>query len=449
MPGTVKVAHIALVSGGAVLLAAFGASATDLPAKMPAKAPAAVAALSAVDWTGFYFGGHVGGGWAQARGTYDDTNDFGPIDFSASGFVGGAQAGYLWQTGRLVYGVEIDGSWGDLESNRTDNEGDQQRMETSLLTSARLRSGAAIDNTLIFGTIGIAYVKSEFTVIGDVPSPATVDVDGWGLVSGLGAEFALPPNWSLRGEYLYYAVNKSVDIPGLTGDSSANDFVKLDGVHVVRLAANYRFNASQARLAAPAANWTGLYLGAHGGYGQSRMPGGYDEDGNHGSFDIDPRGFAGGGQVGYNWQNGAWVYGVEGDGTWGGMEDDRTDGEGSKQTLETTLLASLRGRIGIAADNRLYYVTAGWGYGSSKLEVVEGGVPASVSFNANGAVVGSGVDWAFAPNWSARLEGLTYLFDKQKDIPTLTADSNAQDFVRQSTVNVIRVGVNYRFGGPN
>jgi outer membrane immunogenic protein len=301
---------------------------------------------------------------------------------------------------------------------------------------------------LIFGTIGLAYVRSEFTAVGDVPSPATRDVNAFGIVSGFGAEVALASNWSLRGEYLYYAVNHREDITTLTSESAGSDFVKIDGIHVARIAANYRFNASQAAMAAPAVNWSGVYIGAHAGYGRSRITGIYDTADDHGSFDIDPRGFLGGGQIGFNWQNGAWVYGIEADGSWSGMDDDRVDTDGDTQTLKTTSLFSLRGRVGIAASDRLYYVTAGWGHGRSKLDVVESGVPASVSFNANGAVIGSGTEWAFAPNWSARLEGLTYLFDKRVAIPTLTTDSGAEDFVRQSTVNVIRVGLNYRFGSP-
>lgn len=438
----------AFFMGGTMLLTALTASAADIPAKMAVKT-VAVPALTAVDWTGLYLGGHVGWGSALSRGTYDDVGDTGPIDFRANGFLGGAQAGYNWQAGRLVYGVEIDGTWGKLDANRTDDEGDVQRIETNFLGSARFRSGAAIDNTLIYGTIGLGYAQSKFTVTGDVPSPASQNLNGWGLVSGFGAEVAVAPNWSLRGEYLYYAINKRVDIPTLTTDSDPTDFAKLDGVHVARIAANYRFNGSQARMAAPAANWSGFYIGAHGGYGTSRIPGVYDEVGDNGSFDIDPRGGIGGLQVGYNMQNGAWVYGVEADGTWSGMKDDRVDGDGDTQTLKTTSLASIRGRVGVAADNRLYYVTGGWGFARSKLDVVEGGTPASVSVDSNGFVVGSGVDWALTPNWSVRLEGLTYILDKRVNIPTLTPDSDTQDFVRQSTVNVIRVGVNYRFGGPN
>jgi outer membrane immunogenic protein len=432
------------------MLTALAASAADIPMKMATQTPApSVAALTAADWSGFYIGGHIGGGWAQSRATY--ANDFapGPIDLTASGLVAGAQVGYNWQVGRLVYGVEVDGSWGNLDASRTDAVGDDQRIKTNFLGSARLRTGAAIDNVLIFGTIGLAYVRSEFTAIGDVPSPASRDVDAFGIVSGFGAEVALAPNWSLRGEYLYYTVDKRENITTLTDASDPVDYVKIDGVHVVRLAANYRFNGSQARIAAPAVNWSGFTIGAHAGYGRSRMTGIYDGGGDNGSFDIDPKGFLGGGQVGFNFQNGAWVYGIEADGTWSGMDADRADADNATQTLKTTSLMSVRGRVGIAAGEKLYYVTAGWGYGRSKLDVVDAGVPGNVSFDANGAVIGSGVDWAFAPNWSARLEGLTYLFDKSVNIGNLTGDSDPGDFVRQSTVNVIRLGLNYRLGGLN
>lgn len=432
------------------MLTALAASAADIPRKIAAKdpAPAAVAALTATDWSGLYLGGHVGWGSALSRGTYDDIDDSRAIDFAAHGFLYGAQVGYNWQLGRLVYGIEVDGTWGSLKDSRTDNNADRQRMTTDFLGSVRFRSGAAIDNIWVYGTIGLGYAQSKFTVTGDIPNPASQKLDGWGIVSGLGAEVAVAPNWSLRGEYLYYAINKRADIPNLTTDSDPADFVKLDGVHVARLAANYRFNGSQGRAAAPAVNWAGFYIGAHGGYGSSRILGAYDEFGDNGAFDIDPRGGVGGLQAGYNIQSGAWVYGVEADGSWSGMKKDRTDTEGDNQTLKTDRLASVRGRIGVAADNRLYYVTGGWGLVRSQLDVFENN-RASKAFDSNGLVIGSGMDWAFSPNWSVRLEGLTYLMNKAVNTSTLTGDADGKDFVRQDAVKVIRVGVNYRFGGLN
>ncbi len=173
------------------------------------------------------------------------------------------------------------------------------------------------------------------------------------------------------------------------------------------------------------------------------------KSGDSGSFDMDPAGVIGGLQVGYNMQRGAWVYGIEADGSWGGMSDDRLDSNGNTQKLKTTSLASVRGRIGVAADNWLYYITGGWGMVNSKLSVVDAGTPASTSFTSHAVVIGSGVDWAFTPNWSVRLEGLTYLTDNRNSITTLTATSDVHDFVRQDLVAVVRVGINYRFGGPN
>jgi outer membrane immunogenic protein len=205
----------------------------------------------------------------------------------------------------------------------------------------------------------------------------------------------------------------------------------------------------QPREAAPAANWAGFYVGAHGGYGLSRIVGVFNETNDNGALDIDPRGLLGGLQAGYNVQSGAFVYGVEADGSWSGMKDDRIEADGDTQSLKTTALASVRGRVGIAADKRLYYLTGGWGFASSALDVVQGGIPANVSFESNGVVIGSGFDWAWGQNWSLRLEGLTYLFDKRTGIPALTGASDPQDYLRQSTVNVVRVGANYRFGGPN
>jgi outer membrane immunogenic protein len=185
------VTSIALLAGGSALnpLAAIAA---DLPSK-PIAAPVVAAATSA-DWSGFYLGGHVGWAAALSRGTYNDFADNGPIDFAATGPLYGVQGGYNWQNGRLVYGVELDSSWDSLNANRTDRFGDRVNMETNWLASARFRSGAAIDNFYFFGSIGVGYAQSKYTVTGAVPFSASRDIDGWGLTSGFGAEYSITPN---------------------------------------------------------------------------------------------------------------------------------------------------------------------------------------------------------------------------------------------------------------
>jgi outer membrane immunogenic protein len=442
------VTSIAILAGGTALnpLAALAA---DLPSR-PVAAPVIAAATSA-DWSGFYLGGHAGWAAALSRGTYNDFADSGPIDFAATGPLYGVQGGYNWQNGRLVYGVELDSSWDSLNADRTDRLGDRSKMETNWLASARFRSGAAIDNFYFFGSIGVGYAKSKYTVTGEnvAPSSASKDLDGWGLTSGFGAEYSITPNWSVRAEYLFYAISQREDTSTLNSRSNSSDFAKFDGIHVARVAASYRFGGDTPRRVdtAPAWNWAGFYVGAHAGYGTSRIIGAYDEVGDHGSFDMDPTGAIAGLHAGYNFQNGAFVYGIEADGSWGGMTNDQTDKDGGTQKLKTDSLASVRGRIGVTAANQLYYLTAGWGFVNSKINVDVADGSASKSLSSNGVVIGSGFEWAFNENLSARIEGLTYLNDKKVSLSNLIpADSDAKDFMRQDMVTVVRAGVTYRFG---
>jgi outer membrane immunogenic protein len=433
---------LSVVSLAAMTLGLAGTVyAADMPMKAPPLAP------PVTNWAGFYLGVHGGWGSGQFTGTYDDGGDFGPMDFPVHGGVAGGQIGYNFQFGRIVHGVELDASWADIKGDITDNDGDVREFKTNFLGSLRYRGGITADNILLYSTIGVGYARSKFTVTNDVPSPASIRLNKWGLVTGLGAEWALAPNWSVRGEYLYYYFGKTEGIPTLTTDSEPTDFVRIDGIHVIRVGANYRFGGTASRPASgPVTNWAGLYIGVHGGYGLSRITGVYDEGGDNGAFAINPRGFIGGGQIGYNWQSGAWVYGVEADGTWGAMKKSRVDTESDTEELKTNLLASGRVRVGITADDKLFYLTGGVGYARSKLTVT-GDVPspATATLSSWGPVVGSGVEWAFAPKWSLRLEGLTYLMNNKKELPALTSDSEPQDFIRQSTIWVTRAGVNYRF----
>lgn len=443
------------IAVSAIALAAglSAAQAADLGVKGPVyKAPVA----NVLDWSGFYVGVHGGVASGQYRDNYDDAGDFGRGDFAKAGALLGGQVGYNRMYGRTLYGIELDASWAGIRSSIIDNEGDTRQFKTNFLASARLRTGVAVDNWLLFSTIGVAYAQSKFTLIGtggDTPSPASVSLNSVGFVSGLGAEYAFAPNWSVRGEYLFYRFNKRRDIPALTNDSDATDFVKLDNIHVFRVAANYRFNGmAPVRPAAPTTDWRGFYVGAHAGYGRSRMPGIYDEAGDNGSLDIDPRGFLGGAQFGHNWQSGSWVYGLELDGTWSGMNKSRIDDEGDTQKLKLSTLASFRGRIGGVSGDKLFYLTGGVGYARSSFTLIGTGgdtpSPAKVSLSAWAPVIGAGTEWAFAPGWNARLESLTYFFNKRVNMPALTNDSDAEDYIRQSTVSVVRLGVNYRFNSP-
>jgi outer membrane immunogenic protein len=431
------------------------AGAADMPTPAPVLKAPPMAQYRAVDWSGFYLGGHGGYGSAQVRGDYDDAGDNGAFDFPIDGAVAGGQAGYLWQFGRAVYGIEIDGSWANLKGSRIDDDDRTQEFKTNFLGSVRLRTGIAIDNVLLYSTVGIAYGRSALTVTGDDPSPAKQQLRNWGVVGGLGAEWAFAPNWSVRAEYLYYGFDTfgggGKDISNLADDSDATDRVKLDGIHVGRVALNYRFNGSggSATMSAPVTNWAGFYVGANAGYVRSRITGTYNEPGDYGTFDKNPWGFSGGGHIGYNFQSGAWVYGLEGDASWSNADRNRRADTEVEQILKTNAFASVRGRLGLSADNMLFYLTAGVGYVRSEIEVVDNGARGKQSFERWGPVIGAGTEWRFAQNWSARVESLTFLGSRRINLPDFAIESSGRDFVRQSTVTVARAGLTYHFPVAN
>ena len=100
---------ILLAGLGIAALAAGPAVAADLPMKAPVRTAAAIAPVG--DWTGFYVGGHVGNGW----GTKDWSNpEADPSERGAdhvNGTMAGGQIGLNWQTGYLVFGIEVQASW--------------------------------------------------------------------------------------------------------------------------------------------------------------------------------------------------------------------------------------------------------------------------------------------------------------------------------------------------
>src|ERR1700730_7767890 len=97
------------------------AFAADMPTKAPAYAPVAV-----YNWTGFYVGGHIGGAWSNTT-VADVSTPLAVFAFpatrigvSGSGFLGGVQLGYNWQTGPWVFGVQGDFAWSGLNANGAD-----------------------------------------------------------------------------------------------------------------------------------------------------------------------------------------------------------------------------------------------------------------------------------------------------------------------------------------
>jgi len=178
-------------------------------------------------------------------------------------------------------------------------------------------------------------------------------------------------------------------------------------------------------------NWAGFYVGVvgGGGWGDTRHSGPGGSTGN-----FDQSGGIVGGTLGYNWQAGNIVFGLEGDLSW-------ADITGSSSSCLPSCFTTIRsfdtarGRVGMAFDNWLPYITGGAAI--ANIEAGQTGV-FSGSNTRVGATVGAGVEWMFAQNWSAKAEYLYTSFDSQS---TYAGSVN----VAERNVNLLRLGVDYHF----
>ena len=186
----------------------------------------------------------------------------------------------------------------------------------------------------------------------------------------------------------------------------------------------------------PVFTWTGFYIGVNGGgaFGTSTY-----NFGGLGSASFNTSGGLAGGTIGFNYQTGALVWGVEGDGDWSGISGSSTC-LGGLSTCQTKndWLATARGRLGYAFDRVLPYVTGGAAFGD-----IKAGVPALTIDTANtGWTVGGGVEYAFLPNWTAKIE---YLYVNLGNVDCGLACANIVPTKVDFTTNVVRVGLNYKF----
>jgi outer membrane immunogenic protein len=185
----------------------------------------------------------------------------------------------------------------------------------------------------------------------------------------------------------------------------------------------------------PTFSWTGFYLGFNGGYGWGNS----DWTTTTGNFQVAPKGWMAGGTAGYNYQFSSFVLGVEGDIDYMQLKGTADSAICAGCLFKDTWLGTFRGRAGLAIDRWLPYVTGGAAYGNAYVQ----GPGGSATGTKQGWTAGAGVEWAFAPAWSAKVE---YLY---VDLGSTTCAQAACGFVTDVSVhpkaNLARMGVNYHF----
>ncbi len=221
------------------LIMSSAAIAADLPVKA-----APVPTAPVLTWGGFYGGLNAGGDWGRSAASTSvvgpgaffgaplcfppingcvlnvvDVSNAGAQTANTHGFVGGAQIGYNWQTGNVVFGVEADFQYfrssgsssrtvSPLVSGSTASVTVTSSISTDWLFTLRPRLGWAVNNWLIYGTGGLAVSELkpswtfQETAFGNTAANSFSKTKaGWTI--GGGVEYMMPGRWVLGAEYLY------------------------------------------------------------------------------------------------------------------------------------------------------------------------------------------------------------------------------------------------------
>ena len=247
---------------GAVGLLALGMAAPATAADMAVKAPPPAPLPVIYNWSGFYIGGN--GGWGQSRNCWDFVNDgvfvlgtFTEGCNSRSGGVVGGQIGYRWQASQWVFGVEAQGDWADLSSQRISlfDPTLSLRTKTDGIGLFTGQIGYAWNAALLYVKGGAAVTSNRFSILDNLnfgAELASASSTRWGGIVGVGFEYGFTPNWSFGVEYDHLFMgdaNNSFTFAAPLAGVVLNNRVSQD-VDMVTLRFNYRFGGYGAPIAA-------------------------------------------------------------------------------------------------------------------------------------------------------------------------------------------------------
>lgn len=241
--------RVFLLAAAAIASPLWTAAAADLPVRAPAVAPAP--APLATTWTGFYIGGHLG--WAEHDGNmtaftpFNGFAGFPVTGLASSGLAGGLQAGYNYQMGSIVIGLEGDVTAASLQA-RSNNSlpGTWWSSGANWFGAIGPRVGFAFGDALIYAKGGVAIADFDYSHNqgGNTISAGSTRT-GWMIGGGL--EYAINRNFSVKAEYNFMDFGSGrttiVGAPTIFVEPKRE-------IQVVKFGFNYRFGGSAAPVVA-------------------------------------------------------------------------------------------------------------------------------------------------------------------------------------------------------
>jgi opacity protein-like surface antigen len=454
-----------------------------------ALAPVAAARAPAWSWSGFYAGVHLGNGWGNetwqsgtGRLNVTGLNPF-VGNGSGNGAVGGGQVGWNYQAGPWVVGAEAAFGVADINTITGCGKGNFScTTHIDGLGTLTGRFGYAFDQFLIYGKGGAAVADTHLGMVPFPPDPEfplvvnTSRFNGsatpWGWTAGGGVEFAFSPAMSAFAEYDFFDFgSRNVSVTDQDGNSGSIN--NSTSVHLIKLGLNYKIGQALApwsvnAVAWPATStrsptaysWTGVYVGGQvgGGWGQTSWNSATNAFGSRATNIFagggTANGFAIGGQVGANYQLGAWVTGIESDASWADLDSNArcsTPYLGSGYTCRTRIdaLGTLTGRAGVTFDRLLVYGKGGAAWDVERHQAAPDIRELVNIFTSDdtrwGWTVGLGLEYAFSPAWSGKVE-YDYLNFANKKVAFSDGLGNTSSVGLSQSVNLVKIGFNYKLG---
>jgi outer membrane immunogenic protein len=274
---TAKLEYLYLDLGTQTAAAAFGPATTTLSSEIHEQivraglnyrigAAGTYAAVPVANWAGFYIGGNAGAGAALNKSSLSSPNSAPPLvpawseqfNVSPTGFVGGGQIGYNWQTANWVYGLEADIQGSGQGDDKTcvavcgpaafGFAAIDQRLPW--FGTVRGRIGYSVGSSLFYATGGLAYgeVKTRIADLSTFVVGASSNNDfshtsaGWTVGAGLEHPFSwLGPNWTAKVEYLFADLGSTTD--SYTSGTETRIFTTHVQNNIFRAGLNYHFDS--------------------------------------------------------------------------------------------------------------------------------------------------------------------------------------------------------------
>jgi outer membrane immunogenic protein len=198
-------------------------------------------------------------------------------------------------------------------------------------------------------------------------------------------------------------------------------------------------------------DWTGFYIGGNGGYASNRACWG-----NFAGFPTEgcnsKSGGVVGGQGGYRWQMGSFVFGLEAEGDWANMRASLPSVilAGGTDSSKVTSVGLFTGQVGFAVNAALFYLKGGAALTNNNFLVQNAagtGIYYATSHNLGGTI-GVGFEYGFTPNWSAGIEYDRLMMGNANNSFSCSTGCAAVVNTISQNVDMVTLRVNYKFGGP-